>query len=240
MSRRHRARRLFLILSLTFIAFSLSGCVYLRLLNFKNQLKSFDKNVAVLSQDRLAFQFHNPVVKDSDFIFISGTSPGRRETIGQSPPEELWTWRFHKRLGESDHQPFTMEFQTRFTENLLTRMVVDDAFVDLVGEDLILAMFRKLGNAKINTLRRSMSTEIGTDALKSMNPPSLDGIFDVMGEPTRIHGRKNDPVARCEYEFNFNDPDTGKKAGQFRLFFAGDLNNPENPITGFRVTGKGQ
>ncbi len=87
MRRRHRARRLFLILCLSLVALSLSGCVYLRLLNFKNQLKSFDENVAVLSQTKLAFQFRNPVVKDSDFIFISGASPDLRETTRPIPPQ---------------------------------------------------------------------------------------------------------------------------------------------------------
>lgn len=238
MRQKPHSKRLLTAICLVFLSLSLSGCVYLRLLSFKNQLKSFDQNVSVESSPTLVFGFREPVVRDSDFVFISGASPGKIDKIPQIPSEEIWTWTFEKRRSSPAHQPYTMEFRTRFKDGLLTQMEIDETFVDLVGGDLILTMFRNIGNAKINKLRRSMSAELDKNSVPKIPLPSLAEIIDVMGEPTRIAKPQSGLAARCEYEFNFLDPENGKKAGQFRLYFTGSLRDPQKAITSFKITGK--
>jgi len=238
MSQRLQSKRLISAITVLAISFSLSGCVYLRLLHFKNQLKSFDENVSVNTADKLTFAFRNPVVRDSDFVFISGANPDKIERPPQSSDVEVWTWTFEKRLGYPEDKPYRMEFKTRFEEGLLTQMEIDESFAKLVGNELILSLFRKLANAKINKLRRSMSAELNERSLREMSLPSLSEIIDEMGEPTRILKPQSLKNARFEYEFNFLDPKSGKNAGQFRLYFAGHLENPEFEITSFRITGK--
>lgn len=238
MSQRFQSKRLLTAICLVTLSLSLSGCVYLRLLHFKNQLKSFDHNVSVQSSPGLSFGFRDPVVRDSDFVFISGAQPRKIEKITGDGQEELWTWTFEKRRGSPEDQPYTMEFKTRFKDGLLTQMEIDETFVELVGSNLILSMFRKIGNAKINKLRRSMSAELNENSVSEMSLPSLAEIFNVMGEPTKIANPESDSSALCEYEFNFLNPENGKKAGQFRLFFAANIQNPEESISGFKITGK--
>lgn len=238
MSQRPQSKRLISIITLLAVSLSLSGCVYLRLLHFKNQLKAFEENVSVNTAENLTFAFHNPVVRDSDFVFISGAHPDKIERLPHSSDEEVWTWTFAKRLGYPDDKPYRMEFKTRFKEGLLTQMEIDESFTQLVGHEVILSIFRKLANAKINKLRRSMSAELNAKSLREMSLPSLAEIMDEMGEPTRIIKPQSTQNARWEYEFNFRDPESGKNAGQFKLYFAGDLENPEYEITGFRITGK--
>ncbi len=238
MRQKLHSKRLLTAICLVFLSLTLSGCVYLRLLSFKNQLKSFDQNVSVESSPTLIFGFRDPVVRDSDFIFISGASPGKIDKIPQFPSEEIWTWTFEKRKSSPAHQPYTMEFRTRFKDGLLTQMEIDETFVALVGGDLILTMFRNIGNAKINKLRRSMSAELDNNSVSEMPLPSLAEIIDVMGEPTRIAKPQSGSVARCEYEFNFLNPENGRKAGQFRLYFTGSIQDPQKAITHFKITGK--
>lgn len=238
MRKRPRATRLILLVSVTAFALTLSGCVYLRLLHFKNQLKAFDENVTVLPRSELIFQFQNPIVKDSDFVFISGSAPGRIEAVPHATHEEIWTWQFEKRLKNPTDRPYSMNFKTRFKDGLLTRMEIDKTFVNLVGRDLVLTMFRNIGAAKINKIRRTMTSELSREKIPSLKLPSLQRVHDIMGEPTKISKSKGETLAKNEYEFNFHDPKNGKKAGQFRLIFSGDPQNPDNPITGFRVMGK--
>jgi hypothetical protein len=131
-----------------------------------------------------------------------------------------------------------MAFKTRFKDRLLTHMEIDETFVKLIGSDPILSMFKNIGEAKINKLRRSMSIELDKTSVLTASLPSLNEIFDVMGRPSRIAKPQSNSVARYEYEFNFHDPESGEKAGQFQLHFTGSLQNPNRSITGFAVTGK--
>ena len=238
MSQRFQSKRLLTAICLITLSLTLSGCVYLRLLYFKNQLKKFDQNVTVQSSPKLVFGFRDPIVRDADFVFLSGASPEDIEKLHQSHREEVWTWTFHKKLGSPDDQPFSMEFKTRFKDRLLTHMEIDETFVELIGSAHILSMFRNIGAAKINKLRRSMSIELDKTSVPSGSLPSLNEIFEVMGRPSRIAKPQSNSGARCEYEFNFHDPESGKKAGQFQLHFTGSLQNPTRSITGFKVTGK--
>ena len=72
-----RAKRVGIALTFVIMLPALTGCVYLRLLHFKNQLKSFDENVSVLKGKELAFEFSKPIVKNSDFVFLTGSQPSR-------------------------------------------------------------------------------------------------------------------------------------------------------------------
>ncbi len=237
MRKRHRKRSLLVTVALLLLALSLSGCVYLRLLYFKNQLKSFDENVSIVSSSSLTLKFRNPVVKDSDFTFITGSSPGKIQAVSGYPEKEIWTWKFEKKKSEPSDEDYAINFDTEFTGGLLTQMKIDESFIQLFGEDLILHMLRSMGTAKINKIRRSMSTELEANSLGPDPLPSFNQITNEMGRPTKINQSRSDSTTKAEYEFNFYNPENGKKAGQFRLFFMSNSQHPDSPITGFRVTG---
>ena len=235
-------KKLFSILILALLAVSLSGCVYLRLLNFKNQLNNFERNVTVESPPGLSLSFSNPVVRGTDLSFITKSKPTLVTSIATDPNIELWTWKFEKQRAEPHHKPYSVDFQTRFESGLLTNMIIDESFVDLIGRDFILKMFRSVGDAKINTIRRSVSASMDTDSLEDISRPTLAKILDSMGQPTRTNETKGSESKHvdCEYEFNFLNPKNQKRAGQFKLIFKADPLHPETPVTGFKITGKGR
>jgi len=235
-----KPQRILIILGLAFFALSLSGCVYLRLLNFKNQLKAFDENVRVEAPPGLQLTFSKPVVRGEDFSFITNSGPTLTQTIAADT--ELWTWTFEKRRAESNHKAYSIDFLTRFESGLLTRMIIDESFVDLIGRDFILTMFRSIGDAKINALKRSAKASMDREALQGISLPTLANILDTMGEPTRMIEAKQDSylVIEYEYEFNFFNPTNRKLSGQFKLAFTADPEKPDASVTGFRITGKGR
>ena len=132
---------------------ALTGCVYLRLLHFKNQLKSFDENVSVLKGRELAFVFSKPIVKNSDFVFLTGSQPSRIDFADSAGDNEVWTWHFQKRTSNDSDRPFRMTFRAHFQDDLLTRFEVDKAFVELFGQDFTEEILSRMGHAKINKLR---------------------------------------------------------------------------------------
>ena len=115
-----RAKRVGIALTLALMLPALTGCVYLRFLHFKNQLKSFDEHVSVLKGKELAFEFSKPIVKNSDFVFITGSQPSQIEFVDSAGYNEWWTWHFQKRTSIDSDRPFRMTFQAHFQDDLLT------------------------------------------------------------------------------------------------------------------------
>ncbi|MBT5816201.1 MAG: hypothetical protein HOI15_17900 [Opitutales bacterium] len=236
------AKRILSSFTLVVLAITLSGCVYLRLLNFKNQLTDFERNVTIEAPPGLSFSFNNPVVRGSDLTFVTNSKPTLTSSIATDPNIELWTWRFEKQRAEPHHKSYSVNFQTRLESGLLTNMIIDDPFVDLIGRNFILKMFHSVGDAKINTFRRSISASMDKGALDDVSCPTLAKIIDAMGKPTRTLETPNaqNQHIDCEYVFNFLNPKNQKRAGQFKLIFKADPLHPETPVTGFKITGKGR
>ena len=238
MRNRFAPKRLLAFALIASLALTLSGCVYLRLLNFKNQLKSFDRNVRVENASGLSLAFSNPVVRDSDFTFITRSPPTKAQSLSKQQSVERWTWTFRKRKAQPDHKAYSIDFETDFEAGFLTRMRIDEDFVDLIGRDFILAMFGSIGDAKINTVRRSASASVDAENLDEISLPSLARILDTMGPPSRK--KPTDESIEYEYEFNFLNPKNERRLGQFKLTFIANPQTPEAPISGVKITGKGR
>ncbi|MEC7905669.1 MAG: hypothetical protein VYC82_00430, partial [Verrucomicrobiota bacterium] len=213
-----RAKRVGIALTLVIMLPALAGCVYLRLLHFKNQLKSFDENVSVLKGKELAFEFSKPIVKNSDFVFLTGSQPSRIDFADSADYNEWWTWHFQKRTSIDSDRPFRMTFQAHFRDDLLTRFEVDQAFVDLFGQDFTEEILSRMGHARINKLRRSVTMAIDSASLAKLSPPSLKKIVNLMGAPTEILDSNSTSLESCRYEFRFYNPKSGKTAGRFSLY----------------------
>ena len=215
---------------------TLSGCVYLRLLKFKQQLKDFDEYVAVERGDGLAFKMLDPVLRDDDFVFITESQPSRIRSLSLQPLVEDWEWTFEKKLEAEDDAPFEITFRTRFEEGMLTRIDFDPQLLEAIPEDFIVQLFKSLGEARINKLRRSATATMTRDSLTEVPLPSLAEISTLMGQPTdkkRAENRRH-----WRYVFNFYNPKNKDLSGQFNIVFKAESDDTEKEISGFEVTGK--
>ena len=77
-----RTKRLLWFALLCMALLGLSGCVYLRLLEFKGQLSNFDENFSVDLEEGLSITFLNPVILQKDMWKI-----GLPPTIQETDPE---------------------------------------------------------------------------------------------------------------------------------------------------------
>lgn len=229
-------RRLIQTLLLVLTVFLLSGCVYLRLLNFKNQLRDFDEHVVVERSDGLSLQFPDPVVRDEDFLFITESQPSRIRTLSQQPKVEDWDWRFEKKLEADTTDPFSITFTTRFEDGLLTQIDFDEKLLEAIPEEFIVELFRSLGEARINKLRKSATAAMSRDSLDGIELPSMSDISVVMGQPTTKKNQEKRGFWR--YVFNFYNPKNRDLSGQFAIVFTTDSENLDREIAGFELTGK--
>lgn len=214
----------------------LTGCVYLRLLKFKNQLRQFDQHVVVERVEGLSFQFEEPIIRDEDFVFITESQPSRIRVVSTQPKVEDWDWRFEKKIQTEDCEPFSIVFRTRFEKGLLTQIDFDEKLLEAIPRDFIVELFRSLGNAKINKLRKSATAAMGRDSLEGVELPSMTDISVVMGQPT--NKKRKDRRGIWNYVFNFYNPKNKDLSGQFAIVFTTDSENLDKEIAGFKLTGK--
>jgi len=229
-------RRLIQALALGLILSLLSGCVYLRLLKFKNQLHAFDEHVVVERNDGLSLQFPDPVIRDEDFLFITESQPSQIRTVSDQPAVEDWDWQFEKKMETEGSEPFSIVFTTRFEEGMLTHIDFDERLLEAIPEDFIVELFRSLGRAKINKLRKSATAAMSRDSLDGIELPSMSEISDVMGQPT--DKKRKDKRGLWHYVFNFYNPKNRDLSGQFAIVFTTDSENLDQEIAGFELTGK--
>lgn len=231
-------RRLPHALTLCLVLVLMSGCVYLRLLRFKYQLHEFDRHVVVDRSAGLSLKFPKPVVRDKDFIFITDSNPTSVRTFSSEPKIEEWEWRFEKKQSERNGDPFHIVFSTRFEDSLLTEITFDPQLFEAIPEDFIVELFKSLGDAKINKLRKSATAALGRDALENVDLPSMSQISDIMGKPT--DRQSEGELGLFNYVFNFYNPQNRDLSGQFAIVFKTDSENLDHEIAGFELTGKGR
>ncbi|MDQ8187842.1 hypothetical protein [Pelagicoccus sp. SDUM812002] len=229
-------KRLIQAIAIGFTLSLLSGCVYIRLLKFKGQLYSFDEFVVVELDKGLSLKFPKPVVRDEDFVFITESQPSSIAEISQEPKVENWNWRFEKQIQNEDGTPFSIIFRTRFEEGLLTRIDFDEKLLEAIPAGFIVELFRSLGEAKINKLRKSATAAMNRETMHGVPLPTLTDISDVMGQPTDKD--KKDKRRLWNYVFNFYNPKNKDLSGQFAIVFQSDSENPDQEIAGFELTGK--
>lgn len=229
-------RRLIPALALGLILFLLSGCVYLRLFKLKNQLHDFDAHVVVQLEKGLSLSFPEPVVRDQDFVYITDSQPSQIRTLSEEPKIEDWDWRFEKELIGEDGEAFSIVFRTRFEQGYLTRIDFDEKLLEAIPPGFIVELFRSLGDAKINKLRKSATAAMTRDSLEGVSLPSMADISKVMGKPT--DQSKKEKKRLWNYVFNFYNPRSKDLSGQFAIVFKSDSESLDKEIAGFELTGK--
>jgi hypothetical protein len=141
-------------LLLACVALSLAGCVWTRLLAFKNQLGDFDRYVRVEDRDGLTLHFNEPVLYGKDLLFLMELEPTRRVTNGTA---QTWIWTMRKvpAPGQVPAGDFDLTFSTALASNRLVGFTLSERFLASIPKPLLLGTMRSLGQADIDAKRRS-------------------------------------------------------------------------------------
>jgi hypothetical protein len=145
------ARRL-AALGLVALALLLSGCVYLRLLEFKRQLADFDRHFTLHTDNGLRLVCLTPVVLAEDFRWL-GFTPESVTKIGQA---EQWRIRWTKHLppGATESDTHDIELELIFVAGKFTRLYIPERFFAFVPKPFFTGLLRSLGNASVDRSRR--------------------------------------------------------------------------------------
>lgn len=221
------------------LAISLTGCVYIRLLKFKNQMNDFDTYVEVDDSSGLGLKLTDPVVLDTDFVFITQSQPTLKREL-DSPANQAWVWKFSKEQKKESDTPFSLNFETRFEDGVLTRLDLDPKLLEIVPSDFLVEIFRSFGKAKINSSDKSATAEMNQNGLSETPLPSMNHIMDLMGQPTESSVDEGHGIKNLHYTFNFHNPDDDSVSGTFKIRFKGKMANLEEEILSFQLEMKGR
>ncbi|MGE5446534.1 MAG: hypothetical protein ACM3SR_18370 [Ignavibacteriales bacterium] len=182
---------------IVFFLISITGCVYLHLLEVRRQLSNFENNFEIRDQNELTLVFLKPVLLTEDIIWLTELGPTSEEETGQG---KLWKYTFEKQYsGPKDEKgdfdiPIIMLFQK---DNKLREIRFPERFLEFVSKPLLIRTFKSMGYSQISKLRRSATSKFQGS---SMEIPRKQFILNVLGKPSDTEN--SDHTSKFVYKYN--------------------------------------
>jgi hypothetical protein len=199
-------------LALATWSLALGGCVFLRLLQVKNQLAEFDRYIETDLRDGLKITFKKPVLLDEDFEGFFKWIPEKRERLNSA---EKWHFRWLKDhvAADGERPPYALEFDVLFADHKLTKiMVTESFFAAVLPKHLAVGFMRSMGRAKVDQKNRSATTTLEDRDVdpKAEEPPlTREGVTALLGTPVSVIG--DDASPQWYYKFS---PATNQRMGR--------------------------
>lgn len=181
--------RLYAIAALLAVSLLLSGCVWLRLLDLKNQFAEFDRFIDVPPGSGIELRFRHPLLFAEDLDTVIRAQPTATATSGSGT--ETLTVRSYAftHVPAADADPASAE-----TILVLTAGIVHGklTFVDLPEEifrvlprELVLRAMRSLGRATIDRTTRSAASTVDLHDLATPLPTGA-ALVALFGQPNQL------------------------------------------------------
>ncbi len=194
-------RRVLIIAS---IALVLSGCVWSRLLDWKGQLKEFDRYITTADEGKaLLLQFKEPSIRPADIGYLLGGE--LPSSTSPRPGGGVYvTWLLRRDRADSIGLDISLGAKDLEEETLADSIRVPPQVMAFIPKDRLLAMARALGSADINKDKREAAGRLsGTDA--DPITPGRAVVVAALGEPDDIE--QKDGIDRLIFRFKLVGPD---------------------------------
>lgn len=182
-------RRILWVVVLTTFCFCSSGCFYQRLLNFKKQLREFEKYFILEEDESVSMIFKKPVMLAKDGPRFIGAPPSK--ILGEAP-NTIHEYRMIKQYPEDQNEAgnFDVVIQVVMKKNKIERFVFDRRYFATMPKPMFVRMCKMVGRAKLNLVKRSMAMgEVDSEPyLKESVFLNADETKLAMGEPFEIVG----------------------------------------------------
>ena len=211
-------RRLLQLFILAGCLLLLSSCVYLRLLDFKNQLLAFDENFSVEANDAFILHFHDPMMYNRDMIRLSKLQPTK---IEKNDEGEIWTYRFEK-LSPSGEQASSNDdiifYMTFNQKSKLTDWEFSPVFLQIVPADFLETSLRMLGSAEVDQKNRRMRADFSSTPKVDLVLPERKTVEEKLGVPFKKETAPGELILTYKYELDTES--AGEKAEENKISVA--------------------
>lgn len=195
----HHSGRFWLHALLGLLLLSLTGCVWLRLLEIKNQLADFDEYIRVeIVEGHFVVRFLEPVLLSKDFVELSKLHPSRTTDLAEG---YRWFLDFHFRTPHNPEQAAkVISFAMTFTpEHKMSSFSFSPLFLQMAPKAFLEASIRSLGLGKVDQGKRQM--RVDPDDLPGLSDklPTRKEIVEVLGPPEEDYVYDNYRIIRYRF-----------------------------------------
>lgn len=218
-------KRRSLYIGLLFLVISTTGCVYLRLLQVKNQLSSFNGYFRIKDDGGLTLVFLRPVLLTGDILWLMESAPLSKKKEDEG---ELWKYVLRKeypseKKGEDDR--FDIPILMLFKEGKLVEITFPERFLRYVSKPLLIKMFTSMGSAEIDRSNRRAGSRF--QAKDSLEIPRKGQVVSVLGAPFSI--RDSGHTAVFTYLYSLEE-ESGSNGGGFKLVMGFRFQNDDDRL----------
>ncbi len=171
------SRRRIILVLLTIGVAAASGCVYWRLLKFKQQLGDFPTHFAFASDSSYALVCRHPLLEGGDVDGLMEVAPSRRQ---QGDGLE---WRVYDFVKDPADASAPLTYRLGFAEGKLVRIEFPAQFTLLFPEDGLRELLASLGKADVDRAERSARARLAREHLAARLPDRAR-LAAVLGEPS--------------------------------------------------------
>ncbi|MEK7414601.1 MAG: hypothetical protein AAB263_14905, partial [Planctomycetota bacterium] len=155
----------------------LSGCVWTRLLDMKNQFKDFDRYIEPVNDGTsLLLKFKEPCVQPDDIGYLLGGDPTTKTTS----VDKVTTWTYQLKRARPDSIGLTITLTSR--DVLADSIKIPPEVLAFIPRDRLLAMIRAFGKAEIDKDKRQATAGLAGADAKPISPGRAT-IIAALGEP---------------------------------------------------------
>ena len=160
-----------------------TGCVYMRLYEMKNQFGNFDANFELTDKGGLGLIFLNPVLESGDMVWLMKNEPLRKEENGEG---EMWTYLFEKQYltGDREGHEYDIPILVLVQGGMVKEIIFPERFLKNISIPVLKKMFSSMGEADVNKLSKSASSMFQGGAPGEI--PGMENIVDTLGKPYSI------------------------------------------------------
>lgn len=197
----------------------LSGCLLTRLHAFKQQFCEYRQNFSFSTQHEFRVNLLNPILLDSDVIWLAGTEPTSR---GQDEDSAHMQWIVDKVLPARsvadpafDRLFLDMDFLAEDGKYVLHEVLMDQRFSYIVSPDLMDRHAENVCNSSWLVFARSGEIDLSDADLSGQ--PGPQEIIDYLGQPTtRMRDAEENSLGmRFEYRLRGSDRDRPEYSFEF-------------------------
>ena len=195
------------LVALVALALLAGGCVWLRLLSFKNQLAKLDSSTRVVETNGLTVEFLSPVLYGED-LFMFTSQPTSRAT---NQSVQTWSWTYQKlpRFTNAEPGNFDLTFQTLVKDTKLTALHFPQRLLAVFPKSFLLGLLQSLGRAEIDRKRESLNVNWIPRPEEKVAPLHKAQVVELLGSP--FYDQESNGVYSCLYKYQFQGvpPATG-------------------------------
>lgn len=213
-----------------------SGCVYLRLLQVKRQLKDFNNNFILSDEGGLTLIFKNPVLLENDIVWLMKDKPIDTQ---QSENGELWKYQLEKKYAEAKREEgdFDIPVSMFFQNDKLVKVIFPERFLKDLSIPLLKRMLSSMGKADIDKLNRQAESRF--EGKNASEIPKKKYVLNVLGVPYENKTKEGVTDFIYVYTFKKNDNQSTNKKSELKINFSFENTQDRLERAEFNLNGLG-